>query len=347
MKTKYSEGDVMDYANTGAAISSGDVVALGNRIGIAVTDIAATTGLGAVALTGAHTLAKTVGEVYNQGDSVYWNSTTSKLTEVDTGLYAGTIIVAAAAAGTTAIVALADPGPGAASTAGKRLIYSQEFIGGGITLTDGGGLITIGGTDVVITDTSAAGAPTYTGINVHGGGLKCTLAADDEAENVCAYQGDILTFDQAQGLIAEFVLKVDAVPVANNILTLGLASARNDTPETITEHVSFSMSGSGALLVSWDDGTTDLDDGDPGVTWVAAQEKTLRLDFTDTAAVKVFIDGVDVTATVIAGATGPPTAIDVSAAATGLYQWFLQLQKTGGAGVTAATLKKVSIWADA
>ena len=61
----------------------------------------------------------------------------------------------------------------------------------------------------------------------------------------------------------------------------------------------------------------------------------------------MFIDGVDVTATVIAGATGPPTAIDVSAAATGLYQWFLQLQKTGGAGVTAATLKKVSIWADA
>ena len=347
MKTKYSEGDVMDYANTGAAISSGDVVALGNRIGIAVTDIAATTGLGAVALTGAHTLAKTVGEVYNQGDSVYWNSTTSKLTEVDTGLYAGKIIVAAALTATTAIVALADPGPGAGFTAGKRRVFHWDAIGICTPILDENDLLTSYGGGGALRYTLTGTNPTCAKLDVHGGGLKCSMTADDETANQCLSLADHLCFSGAQGLIAECRVKMDTIPVAaTSKFFFGLASARNDDPEAITEHVSFFMADTGDLMVSWDDGTVDLGDGDTGINWANGEEKTLRIDMTDLDAIKVFVDDVDVTAAVIASATGPPTSIDHGAAGTGLYQIYVQGQKTSTNPEPVFTLKELNVWAD-
>jgi len=82
MKTERSGGRTLTYPNTGSAISSGDVIDLVGLYGIAETDIAATTGVGAVSITGEHELAATTAEAWAQGDHLYWNAGTKKLSAV-------------------------------------------------------------------------------------------------------------------------------------------------------------------------------------------------------------------------------------------------------------------------
>jgi predicted RecA/RadA family phage recombinase len=68
------------YTNTGSAISSGDVVVLGGtdakkcRVGVALEDIAASSGTGQVAISGCWTFPKTAIAVIKQGESVAWDS---------------------------------------------------------------------------------------------------------------------------------------------------------------------------------------------------------------------------------------------------------------------------------
>ena len=57
------DGNVIDYSNSGSAISSGDLVVMGETLGVALVDIAATTGTGAVAVTGVYNFAKVSGAV--------------------------------------------------------------------------------------------------------------------------------------------------------------------------------------------------------------------------------------------------------------------------------------------
>ena len=81
MATSYiGPGATVDYSNTGTAISSGDVVVMGvasatdgSSVGVALTDIAATTGVGAVAIEGVFTLPKVTGAVIAQGSVVNWD----------------------------------------------------------------------------------------------------------------------------------------------------------------------------------------------------------------------------------------------------------------------------------
>lgn len=75
MTTKYVQpGDKMPYTNTGSAISSGAVVVVGEQIGVAAGDIAATTGKGTLDMVGVFTLPKVSGAVIAQGESVIWDA---------------------------------------------------------------------------------------------------------------------------------------------------------------------------------------------------------------------------------------------------------------------------------
>lgn len=85
MKNLVADGKVVKYVNTGSAIASGDVVAFGSCVGVAVTDIAATTGEGSVALEGVYELAKVTGTAWVQGDKLFWDAVTSKFTKVAEG----------------------------------------------------------------------------------------------------------------------------------------------------------------------------------------------------------------------------------------------------------------------
>lgn len=73
------EGKVITYANSGSAIAAGDVVVMGHTIGIALTDIAATTGTGAVAVEGVFSgVPKVTAAVFTQGEKLIWDVSAGK-----------------------------------------------------------------------------------------------------------------------------------------------------------------------------------------------------------------------------------------------------------------------------
>jgi predicted RecA/RadA family phage recombinase len=85
MTNKVQEGQIIEYANSGSAISSGDVVVLGDRVGIAITDISATTGKGSVDLCGVYSASKDGDEAFDQGDMLYYDSSDSTFTKTAPG----------------------------------------------------------------------------------------------------------------------------------------------------------------------------------------------------------------------------------------------------------------------
>ena len=94
MKTLVRPSGKINYVNAGAAISAGDVVDLGTMIGIAIVDIAASTGEGQIALDGVHELAKENSVAHAVGDLVYYDGTECTKTPGSSTL-AGVVVKAA------------------------------------------------------------------------------------------------------------------------------------------------------------------------------------------------------------------------------------------------------------
>lgn len=79
MATNYvQDGDIIQYANAGSAISAGDVVVVGQQIGVALVDIPATTGVGSVAMAGVFELPKVTAAVIAQGEEIIWDVSVGK-----------------------------------------------------------------------------------------------------------------------------------------------------------------------------------------------------------------------------------------------------------------------------
>ena len=73
MATNYvSEGDVIQWTNAGAAVSSGDVVVIGQILGVALVDIAQNA-TGSVAIRGTFTVPKVSAAVIAQGEGLTWD----------------------------------------------------------------------------------------------------------------------------------------------------------------------------------------------------------------------------------------------------------------------------------
>jgi len=107
------EGTAVEYT-AGADISSGDVVAMGDSIGIALTDIA-NGATGAVAIEGVFTVAKAAGTAWNCGDKLDWDASASAfakgITEATGDISDCAIAFGdAETAATTATVKLTNPG---------------------------------------------------------------------------------------------------------------------------------------------------------------------------------------------------------------------------------------------
>jgi predicted RecA/RadA family phage recombinase len=66
-------GETLTYANAGAAIASGAPLLVGVRLGVALGDIAATSGTGEVAVSGVFAVRKVTGAI-TQGALLYWDA---------------------------------------------------------------------------------------------------------------------------------------------------------------------------------------------------------------------------------------------------------------------------------
>lgn len=84
MTTKYiMSGEVIDYV-AGSTISSGQILLIGLRIGVALTSIA-NGATGAAQVKGIFTIAKLSTDVVAQGALLYWDNTNSRLTTTSAG----------------------------------------------------------------------------------------------------------------------------------------------------------------------------------------------------------------------------------------------------------------------
>lgn len=79
MKNLFQRGNVIDYANGGAAIVAGAIVGLKHCIGVARTAIAATTGVGAVDVEGVFYLPKVPGTAWLQGEKLIYDVSAGKM----------------------------------------------------------------------------------------------------------------------------------------------------------------------------------------------------------------------------------------------------------------------------
>lgn len=107
MATNYIQaGEVIDYT-AGADISSGDVVAVGNLVGVAITDIA-NGETGPVGIDGVWELPKVSAAVIGAGETVNWDASAGEFddnaaTPATGDLTGGCVAVAAAGNGDTTV----------------------------------------------------------------------------------------------------------------------------------------------------------------------------------------------------------------------------------------------------
>lgn len=97
-KNFVQEGDIINWTNgTGAAVASGDVVAVGQLLGVALVAIAIGAA-GSVALEGVFTVPKVSGAVITVGESLVWDVSVGKFDDNLAVPAAGDISGAAAVA---------------------------------------------------------------------------------------------------------------------------------------------------------------------------------------------------------------------------------------------------------
>jgi len=184
--------------------------------------------------------------------------------------------------------------------------------------------------------TAAGGSPTAQTVNADAGALALTLAATSEAEILCAYQGDVLYLDPASIQSVDIEAFVSGVDPVTSII-FGLASARNDTINSIANGAFFKMLGATStsnIVVDTLDGTTTNRSIATGAT-LAGTLKKFTIDFTNGLAdVRFFVDGERV-----AGST----KFDMTQIGTGNLQPIIQIQKASGTGVPAIQVARFRV----
>ncbi|HSG70826.1 MAG TPA: hypothetical protein VLA12_10450 [Planctomycetaceae bacterium] len=196
----------------------------------------------------------------------------------------------------------------------------------------------------VITDTSSAGAPTYTRVDIGestatgaSGAAQLAFDSQDESQIITLSFGDLLAFDidKLDGFMCRVSMGQAAV-AATTDFAFGVTGDRNDAIDSIAIASLFRVVGgtsTTAVVAESDDGSANNDDKATGTTLINAW-KLFYIDFRDVTDVLYYIDGVPV---------ATATTFDMSNYDAGL-QPFFQLQKTGGAQTDFAQIDYVFAW---
>tara|TARA_R100000005_G_C4969273_1_gene182843 strand:+ start:70 stop:819 length:750 start_codon:yes stop_codon:yes gene_type:complete len=215
--------------------------------------------------------------------------------------------------------AVSDKGFYTTGVGGKVQIFS-DFIGNGALPLAGA---TGSGASLFVNhDTSSSGAPTFDHLALADGVYRMKFSNTDEDQELALYLGDDCCIPPTKNPIFEARCKITGTLSADDRIVIGLASARNATLDNIVDHVWFRIEGSVNILAEGDDGTTDNDDNDTGVDFTSGTFHTFKIDMSDLADVKYFVDGSQCVL---------PEKIDVSQMAAGdLLQPYIEIQKDAG-----------------
>jgi hypothetical protein len=172
-----------------------------------------------------------------------------------------------------------------------------------------------------------------------GGQVSLAMDADNNAEDAVLYWGDQRGIDVSKQAVIEFRARVSVLPTATGQIVMGLAGDHDLDKDTLLESAWFKFDGDGDVLVESDDTTNNEDDVATGVTVLATDWKIYRIDFTDLADVKFFIDGDRV-------ASG--TTFDMSnlAGAELILQPYFSVDKGADTGVGTLLLDYVKVWSN-
>ena len=283
------------------ALTSGDVLQLGDgRAAIAVGDIAAAV-KGSVQVEGVVLVAKTTSMVFLDGGRVFWDYSANKAhyKQVnDRDFLIGTAVGDAASAATTMYVNLN------VHQANQIDINRDAYLS-------------------VPTGTKAFGG--FDHVRRFGGSHALQITGTSEVQCI-----DILSvdrFDKNANAIAEVIFRLGANGSTSDVdINFGIANGTSTSDaDAITEHVLFHIDG-GALTVNAQskDGTTTVSATTTGVSATAASAVADRvecwIDTRDTANVLLYVNGTRV-------ASGSTFKID---AATGPFGLLAHLEKSTG-----------------
>lgn len=162
-------------------------------------------------------------------------------------------------------------------------------------------------------DTSAAGSPTTDYVaNADGGNYVLKFDTTNEVETLSLYFGDHLFLDVVKRPVfgARFKIEPDVTGggglfAAGDKLVCGLGSARNATLDNMTTNLWIMSAGANLnLYAESDDGTTDSDDVDTGVDYVANTFIEVWGEIDGSGLAHLFVDDAKVYQKTMAAATG-------------------------------------------
>jgi hypothetical protein len=199
-----------------------------------------------------------------------------------------------------------------------------------------------------------AAPPTVAGVaDTANGVIACTLTADDQKQDAALYWDDQLTLPLNTaaatgavgcGLVFEARIRLAVLPTTATAVTAraiwGMAGAWADNAVSATRIIfSCEGGGDGLIKVSTDDNTTDSGLITTATSVTAAQWATYRIDATDPADIKFYIDGTRVASSTTFSMIGAPTASVV-------LQPYVSVMKTNKAGVGTLYVDYVRVWHD-
>lgn len=177
-------------------------------------------------------------------------------------------------------------------------------------------------------------AKTGDGVN---GLVACTLTSDAQKQDAELYMNDELMFSIAQGAIFETRLTLTTAPTLNGIASWGLWGAWADGGSAF--RVGFEITSASLILqCESDDNVTDSSKATAS-TLVVGTYNIFRIDMTNQADIKFFIDGAPV-----GGVAGAFTFTNAASAANSKAQPFLGLYKVSGAGLGVMSVDYVKVW---
>lgn len=163
--------------------------------------------------------------------------------------------------------------------------------------------------------------------------VSCALTAASQKQDAALHMNDELMFSIAQGAIFEARITLLTLPTLNGIASFGLWGAWADGGSAY--RVGFEVPAGGLVAAESDDNVTDTS-ASTGVTLVAGEWHIFRIDCTDQANIKFYIDGVGV-------ATGT-TFANAASAVNSQAQPHVGMYKVSGAGLGVVKADYIKIW---
>lgn len=169
------------------------------------------------------------------------------------------------------------------------------------------------------------------------GVFRLALTNANEAQDAVLYHGDNRTFNLSKGLIFECRIDVAVTTGTGVAAVFGLCGDHDLDKDTAKTSAWFRLQAAASILCETDDATTDTDDKDTGLDIANGTYRVYRIDCTNLADVRFYVDGQRVCS---------DTRFDLSGATSTdlMVQPYFSLDKASGTGLGTLDIDYVKIF---